>query len=243
MTDNLKIDLINGAYSQLRISGLTVMPSPSDIAVALRRLEALANELFIINTCIGYNFEDAPDANSTSGLVPSLWFAVESILAFRLMPDFGKGKAPDPILILNANAGFTLIFNYGVTVPITPYPSRQPVGSGNKLYKSKFYTPTETAPVVCGTNNMIVGDVSDFIEHFDAYLIDTEVITSFTIDVDTGLTLTSSSNTDTDVLYRITATGGSTNDASLKVKIVMTTDDGRITTRLIYFNLTTLETV
>ena len=244
MSDNLKVDLINGAYSQLRISGLTVIPSENDNVLALRRLEGMMNEFSKRNICVGYNFEDAPDINSTCGVDSAYWFAIECILAGRLLADFGKGKEPDPVLLLNARAGMSFLYSSTATPVQTQYPSRQSIGAGNTLRfgrTKKFYTPVDEAPPTCATNNMIVGDIDNFIEHFDSYLIDTEVISAYTITSDTGLTIVSDSNTDTDVNYQVSAVGPA--KALLQVKIVVTTDSGRITTRLIDFSLTKLRTL
>lgn len=242
--DNLKVDIINDAFSQLRISGLTVQASPEDNTLALRKLESMANELFSRNVCVGYNFEDQPDLNSTSGLPPSLWFAFSSMLALRLVSDFGKGMNPDPVLVKDANAGLSFLHSVSANPQTIQYPSRQPVGSGNSLRYSrfrKFYIPVEEASETCKTNHMFVDDVNTFTEHFDSYLLDGETIASYTIEADTGLTLSNDSNTTTDVSYTITATGnnGTKSDVLLRVKIVVTTSDSRKTTRIINFELET----
>lgn len=240
MSDNQKSDLINGAFSQLRISGITVIPSASENVLALRRLESMANEFFKRNICVGYNFEDNPDINSTSGVDPSFWYAFECLLAVRLVTDFGKGKEPDPILFTNAKSQMSFLYSATAKPIQTQYPSRQSVGAGN-FGIGKFFEPVETAPASCKTNNMIVGNIDNFIEHFDSYLIDAEVISSYVITSDTGLTIVSDSNTDTDVIYQVSAVGPAS--TLLQVKIVVSTDSGRITTRLIDFSLTALRTL
>jgi hypothetical protein len=64
-----KVDLISGAYSKLRISGLTVQPTPEDLELALTRLENTMAEIEgARNICLGYNFEDQPDPNSVSNI-------------------------------------------------------------------------------------------------------------------------------------------------------------------------------
>ena len=78
---------------------------------------------------------------------------------------------------------------------------------------------------------------NNFIEHFDSYLIDPEMLSSYTIKADTGLTIVSDSNEDPDIFYQIQAVGGTSSDGLLRVKIVITTDTGRITTRVINFEL------
>ena len=67
------------------------------------------------------------------------------------------------------------------------------------------------------------------------------MISSYTIEADTGLTIVSDSNEDPDINYQISAVGndGISSDALLQVKIIITTDTGRVTTRIINFELIT----
>ena len=244
MANDLKGDIVNGAYSQMRISGLTVEPSDEDNVLALDRLENMANEFQGRNICTGYYLEDDPDVNSPSGLEKKFWYPFKCVLAVRLLSDFGKGMTPDPLLIKNASAQLSFLYAATANPRETQYPNRQAIGAGNSLryhrYR-RFYTPTEEAPNTCATNRMIVGDIDNFIEHFDSYLIDPEEVSSYTIEADTGLTIVSDSLTSPDIDYQIQAVGndGISSDSLLQVKIVATTDTGRITTRVINFELTT----
>ena len=240
MPNDLKIDIINGAYSQMRISGITVDPSPDDLVLALRRLEGMANELYGRNICTGYYLENDPDVNSPSGLDKKFWYAFECVLAQRLLPDFGKGMKPDPMLSKNASAQMSFLYASTANPRQIQYPSRQSIGAGNSLMyrRQKFYAPTVEAPDTCATNRMTVGDINDYIEHFNSYLVSPEVISAYTIEADTGLTIVSDSLTTPDIFYQIQADGGTSSDALLRVKIVATTDTGRVTTRVINFELT-----
>lgn len=240
MPNDLKVDIINGAYSQMRISGITVDPSPEDLTLALRRLEGMANELHGRNVCTGYYFEETPDINSPSGLDKKYWYSFECILAIRLVSDFGKGMKPDPTLAKNASAQMSFLYASTANPRQVQYPGRQSLGAGNTLrYPCRdFYAPIAEAPNTCLTNRMTVGDIDDFVEHFNSFLIDPEAITSYTIEADTGLTIVSDSDTSPDIFYQIQAVGGTSSDGLLRVKIVMTTDAGRVTTRVINFELT-----
>ena len=237
MSDNLKSDIINGAYAQMRISGITVDPGPDELTVALRRLEGMANELHARNVYTGYYFEEEPDLTSPCGLDRKYWYSFECVLAMRLLSDFGKGMQPDPMLAKNANAQMSFLYASTANPRQIQYPSRQSMGSGNFRRFRNFYTPISEAPNTSETNRMIIGDINDFVEHFNSYLISPEVIDSYTIESDTGLTIVSDSLTSPDVFYRIEAVGGT----AQRVKIVATTDDDRIITRIIYFELTTGE--
>jgi hypothetical protein len=236
-TGDLKVDRINGAYSQMRISGITVQPSAEDNVLALSRMEAMAHEFNARNICTGYNTEDEPDINSSSGLPPSMWYAFDCVLAQRLLSDFGKGAAPDPLLLTNASAQMSFLCAVTANPRQTQYPSRMPTGSGNRWNSRfyRFYKEPAIAPNECATNYMYVDDIADFVEHFDSFIIDSETISSYTISADTGLTIQTDSTSDFDVNYRIKATK---EDPLLRVKIIMTTSTGRIETRIINFAVT-----
>jgi len=233
---HLKSDLINGAYSQLRISGLTVNPSGEDLEVAIRRLENMVAEF---DVRINYNFEDTPDANSLTNVDRQYWHALETNLAVRLVPDFNK-QIPQ-ILIGQATQSLSRMLGAAATPRQTEYPDRMARGSGNTQRFNRwnrFYRPVAESPNEPATNRMIIGDIQDFTEHFDSYLGDAETISSFTINASDGLTIQSSSLTSPDVDYRIRADGvASGSDKLLNVIIVATTSLGRKETRVINFEL------
>jgi hypothetical protein len=236
MPNDLKGDIINGAYSQMRISGMTIEPSPSDIETALRRLEGMANEFYARNINTGYYLEDDPDVNSPSGLDKKFWYSFECVLAVRLLSDFGKGMQPDPTLFKNASAQMSFLYAATANPRQVQYPRRQSMGAGN-AQTSRFYIPVPEAPNTCATNRMIVDDINDFIEHFDSYLISPETVDDYSIDANTGLTIVSDSLTTPDISYRIQADAVGV----FKVKIIATTSTGRKITRIIYFEVTTGE--
>lgn len=239
-----KVDLIIDCYSQMRISGLTVDPTPEDLEVALSRLENMASEWFDIrNICAGYNFEDEPDPNSPSNVPRSTWQAFSTNLAMRLMPDFGKQVLPS--LMGQASQSLSSLSGKSMLDRLNQvdYPNRMPRGSGNTLRYNRwnrFYREQATAPTECATNKMVVGDVDDFVEHFDSYLNDGETIASFSLVADPALIISNDAISDNDIVYRVSATGA-TNDSSLRsqqVTIIITTSDGRVETRFIFFALT-----
>lgn len=241
----LKVEIIKGAYSQLRISGITRQPTPDDLEIALNRLESMVSEWDDIrNVNINYNFEDNPDPNSLLGVKRSFWQALETNLAVRLMPDFGKGKAPDVSLLAQANQSFSALSGSVALNKLAQiqYPSRMGVGSGNTLRStrwSRFYSVTPDAPNISGTVIMIQGDVQDFIEHFDSYLKDGETIKSFDIIAEPALKIISSSKTDIDVNYRIKALAGNSisTQNNQQLTVVVTTSTDRVVSRVRFFNV------
>lgn len=237
-----KADLINGAYSQLRISGITVQPTPEDNTLALNRLENMMAEFSDPgrNICVGYAFEDDPDLNTLHNVERQYWYALECNLAMRLVPDFGK--TPSQALIAFQQSGYSFLSASTAPRRQTQYPSRMPRGSGNTLRYDRYRrynTPQAEIPLTCASITMAVDDVDDFVEHFDSYLKDAETVSSHTIEADTGLTVVSESLTSPDVDYRIKAVGnsGERSDSLLQVRIVATTSLGRIETRLINFQV------
>lgn len=241
MSNNLKGDLINSAFSRMRISGLTVQPSPEDLELALDRLEDMAAEWEGANICTGYNFEDDPDVNSLHNMERKHWQAYKTNLAVRMFPDFGKGMQPDPTLLREASTAYSVLASNTAQVRPSQYPARMPRGSGSSRIWNRwrrYYYPLDNAPISCATNKMFIGDTNDFVEHYDAYLEDSETVASYTIEADTGLTIDSDSLTSPDISYRITATGGTDGiSGRYQVKIVATTSGNRVTTRVIDFEL------
>lgn len=236
----LKVNIVNEAFAWCRISGLTKRPTPEELERALSRLEAKAHQLEGRNMCVGYNFEDTPDPNAVSNIPEKHRIAFETSLAEMLNAYYGKVSHAN----LTKEFGASMSFLSSDTAPLkqTPYPRRQPIGSGNRFYYSRwqnFFWPGDEAPLGCETNKMFIGNTNDFVEHFDSWLKKNEEIASYTIEANSGLTIVSSSFTATDVLYEINATG--TDDGSgnglQQVKIIATTDDPRIQTRIINFEL------
>jgi len=234
-----KVDIINRAYSLMRISGLTVQPTPEDYDLALYKLEDMAEEYYARNICVNYNFEDEPDTGSLTNMHRKFWHSFSACLARRLITDFGK--IPSPTLIAESDAAFSFLSSVTAQVDQTQYPSRQPRGSGSMRYNrwNRYFQPAATAPNECKTHTMYIDDINDFVEHYDAYLNDGETISSYVLTVDDGLEVVSESLSSPDVNYRIKAAGTSSGGsiALLQAKIVVTTSDSRVNTRLINFEL------
>lgn len=238
-----KIDFINAAYSRARISGLTVQPTPEDLRIALDRLEDMAAAWESLNICTGYFFEDTPNPNTPHNVERKYWAAYKSNLAVWLLADFGKGLQPTTTLMMEQKTTFSQISAQTAVVRQTDHPSRQPRGSGSDLRYNRwqrFYRPQAEAPNECATNTMIIGDVNDFVEHFDSYVQLGETVSSYTIATESGLTIVSDSLSENDVSYRIQADGNSSESGGnglIRVTIVATSSTGRTDTRIINFTL------
>ena len=243
----LKSDIINGALSRLTISGITSEPDNREISTALNRLEMMAAQYFDRNMDVGYNFEDDPDVNSESGVPLIHLDAFEAILANRLVADYGKaGMSPNDVAEIRraATLASSTLAATTATVRQIDRPNRQPRGSGSTLRYNRwqrYYRPQERPPISSFTNQLTTGDINDYIEHYDAYVNQDETIDSFTIAADTGLTVVSSEidpTTEVDINYRIQAgTLPTTSNGFLTVRIVVTTSEGRVTSRTINFSV------
>ncbi len=247
MAGNLKSDIINGAFSILRISGLTVIPGSEDNELALTTLEEMAAEFEGNNIYVAYNFETSPDINSASGIEPQYRKSFKTLLAERMLSDYGKGAQPDPILLKDASYSYSFLSSRTAQVKKVDHPRTMARGSGNRWnqYWRRYYHPSEVAPISAETNKMIIGDINDFEEDFTTYLKGTEDITSYELTVDTGLLVESHSASSSVISYRIQAVGSNNENPSTfyQVKIVVTTDSGRVVTRMIDFSLTAESTI
>jgi len=243
-----KIDYINDAYSRMRISGLTVNPTPSDLVLALRRLESMAYEFEGRNLCTGYNFEESPDPNSPTNVNPRFGECFVTNLAVKLIPDFNKAVPPQ--LLAQANASLSGAFSISVKerAQEVSYPSRMATGRGNTMrYQewNRFYDEPSHPPNSCDTKNLFVGDQNDYSENYISYLDLGETIDTYTIEVDNRLSLISDSlNLDQNIIsYRVRGQTSTVSGSWQQVKITITTSNNRIETRLINFDVTKPETV
>lgn len=234
-----KVDLINGCYSQLRISGLTVSPTPEDMSLALIRLENMMAELEAHrNICIGYNFEGTPNENSEIGVDRAHHHMIETNLALRTAPDFNK--AISPALIATAGQAMSGVSGFVASRDIRDVQasSRMPRGSGHRYREryQRYNRPPQLPRNDCATNRATVGETNDYTEPFHSYLRG-ETIASFTTELTSGLSLVSSSNTPDSVLYRITFVTPGNQAISQRITITITTNAGRIEIRIIDFEL------
>jgi hypothetical protein len=242
----LKVDRISAAYSKLRISGLTVLPNPSDLELALGELENMMSELASRGIEVGYNFEEVPDPNSDLNVPQEFWNMIATNLATRLVPDFNKEASP--VLFAQAAQSLSQASNVCARNRIrqVAYPSRQPVGSGNRIYArwQRFYSDMPGLPPnVPATLYIMQGETNDYEESFAAYLNTDEYIQTIEVVCDSGLVIISSSFLDGVAHYRLNAPVELSAGAWQQVKITMTTTEGRIDIRIINFEVAQSVTV
>lgn len=236
-----KIDFINSAYSRLRISGITVQPTPENVSLALSRLENMAAEWNSRNIVSGYAFEENPDTSTPHNVPREWWNAFESNLAVVLAPDFGKEASAG--LQMEARGSYSTIVAQTAPIPQVQYPTRQPTGSGNSIRYNRFrryYPRYAEAPIEPETVTMFIGDIDDFFEDYADYLNLGEDISSYTLTADSGLNVQTQSLSSPRVNYRIEAveaTSSEDSDTVQAVKIIATTSTGRKLTKIRYFEL------
>ena len=218
-----KIELIDRAYSKLRISGITVNPSPGDVEIALDEMECMLAEWDLVNVCLGYQFEDEPEPNAESGLVRGYENAVQVNLAVRIAPEFGK-QVPGE-LMMQASQSYSKVSSAVAVVKQTPYPQRQPVGEANTLRFNRwrrFYGVNSSAPNDCATEIMAVNDVVDGQVNYLDYLVDDDTISTFTLVPSNGLTIENSIASDDTITFRVLAAAAGTQS----IKVTITTTNG-----------------
>ncbi|MBL4632151.1 MAG: hypothetical protein JKY14_13735 [Paraglaciecola sp.] len=240
---NTKIDLVAGSYSRMRISGLTIDPTPEDTTLALRRLELMMAEWEGRNITMQYRFaidEGDIDPNSETGILLKYQDSIESNLAVKLSPDFGMdvpmslGQAAS--LSLSSVSSMIAADNIRMVQP----PTRQPIGdattSRQRIYQ-RFYRPAPQPPQDAALHDMFTGDINLYEEDYTAYLVGGETIVSTVFKVDEGLKLITDAIVDQRVLYTIQALSPTASGVWQVVRIILTTSTGRVTTRLINFDV------
>ncbi len=133
-----KISIVNGAYSELEISGITFNPSPEDITLALTMMDNKAAMLDVDIDDTGWLQPDEygqSDPDDDAGIEPWLVWPLQIVLADALASSFGKtfdySKVKDAYRMLNKG----LVSN--VT---SKYPDTLPLGAANQDdYSPYFY--------------------------------------------------------------------------------------------------------
>jgi len=246
MTASTKADMINGAYSWMRINGLTVGPSGFDLQTALARLESMMYLFCSRNICTSYNFTENPDLGDYTNVPPQFNLFIQTQLAVFLCSDFGKDVPPALATLASSTMSSASGMSAIERLQEVQYPRRMNMGSGNNLraYRyNNFYNPYAQPPVSCTTHDMYIGDINNFNESYVEYLDSGESIASYVITADSGLALVFDSDNGTVITYQIEAVSQQQSGNWQQVKIVMTTNAGRINTRLINFNIMRAQTV
>lgn len=231
-----KGDLISGTYSLMRISGLTVDPTPEDTTLALSVADDYAEELkgdgldLRWQTPESYGESDPAD---TSGLTTEMAGPFKKLLMVELLLAFGREVTPTLIMI--ANKGMRALENIVISVPVANNPPTLPFGSGNEWSYNdrRFYSE----PAVNNDAHYgFEGDILNYSEDFSDWLVD-ETLVSVVWEVgNSGLVISNETFTDTtasaDLTFQkaggytacITATKTNSNERLTKRKNFVITD-------------------
>ncbi len=239
-----KAQTINNAYTQLRISGLTVNPTPANLQLGLYLLETMMAEFYENQALnVGYKFEQTPDLNSLTGVSLGNQNMMDFNLAVRLIPSINKDVPPE----LKSQADVSFSRSLGMSVQnnmrmIQP-PRRMPVGSGvtfRGVFWNRFSLPVPVPPVEAATNYILQGEQFNYTEDFSVFL-GTATIASWEIASNPLLTIVDASQSGSIISYTILAPTSppATYGPFQQVKITITDSLGRVEIRLINFGVST----
>jgi len=237
-----KNDVINRAYSQLRISGLTVDPKANEIELALDRFESMMAEYDGRNICLGYLFEESPSLDASTGVDIQFNQMMETNLAVRLVPDFGKQISQDNSLAALAKQASQSLSNASARSAIvnrTNQPDRQAVGSGNTFRWSRwrrYYHDKADAPISCDTVTMPLNITKTLAETWVNQLATDEKITSCFITYSAGLVQQNKTFTDNSVTYTVLSKLCGSQCATISIVTNLTTPNN-FDVRVIDFNI------
>ncbi len=246
MAATLKVDLINGAFSQMRISGLTVNPGGRDYTTALERLENMAYMLQSRGIVTNYNFTETPDPNDLTNVPMALNLMFQSNLALQLCPDFGKEIPQSLAMLATSTMATASAVSALALVQDVQYPRRMPIGSGNSLRwqpLNNYNLLPPNPPPNPTTHTLYIGDIDSYNETWEQYLRAGETVDSFTIAADEGLFLSSSSLSTPIVTFEVQGVSQQVSGRWQQVKIIVTTSLGRVNTRFVNFNVIQANTV
>ena len=237
-----KSDIVNAAFSEIRISGLTNNPTPSQKQAALDSLESIAYEFQSRNICINYNFTENPDLSDLTNTPPFARQALICSLAIRLAASFGK-NIPDSLRLQTRQSVSTLSSATAV-INMQSYPRRMPIGSGNTFRGRRFqkFYNNYNSTSLCADREMNVGDIDDFVESWTSYLDAGESIELVDITTDPNIALIHHSHDLTSVTIRIGALNSNNHiklNGIYSVKISVVTTLGRRDTKMLNIKINT----
>lgn len=229
-----KIELINRAFVELRISGITSPAANEDNELALEELEDFMRSSEIK---LPYNFEKVPDPNTESGIPDYANRAVQLSLAIKLAPAFNK--IPDQFL-RQASAAWSKLLNRMASPRQTLPSGRMPLGRGNERYRgTRDFMPP---PVVYPPQANMIGlaDAVKIQEDFSDYMQPGETVSTYEFTADAGLQVTANSLLENVITLMVEANGspsGFYSSGLLRIKIKVVGTSGTERNRYVYFVL------
>lgn len=221
-----KIQIVNGAFLEVRVSGITAGPAPEDIEIGLYALEDLMHSQRLP---IPYVFEDVPDPNTESGIPNEFCKAIQLKLADEVKWTYAK-DIDRPKLA----TAWSLMLNRLATIPELTPPRGMPMGRGNNRFvyhgdRFPGVAAVNPAAKTIGLNDLVYID-----EDFSDYMQSGEVLSTVVKTVDPQLSASPVVITGNSVAFSVTSLGV---DGQYKIKLVATGDAGTIRNRYLYFNV------
>lgn len=239
-----KVDFINEAYSMLRISGITVIPTASDYTLALTRIDSMMADLFANwGVSVGYDYDQTPNINSYTNVKISDKEMISANLAVRLAADFGKDVPQS--LAMRATVSLSRAVDAAVKKASKQIqaPGIMPVGSANEWFgRHRYHVVADEPPAGASTIDITKGETLKLFEDFQAWL-GTNTISSYTISGSTSLTISASANATPQITYTVTAPTSVAADGHALVKITVTDSASRTVIRFVDFNVITPQAV
>lgn len=232
MATPAKIDLIIGAYQLLRISGLTVDPTPEDVSIALNVMDDYGAQLSTMYET-GYIQPDEynqSDPNDQSGIDREIASAFKKMLAVELATFFGK-EITRTLATISEKAERALQ-QHLVSVPNAQNPATLPLGSGNEWdYRTdKFYPEPNNDD---GAVDKFENEVFQLNQDWTSF-VGGNLLSSVTYENDSGIDLTNSSFDDTDSTSTTTVSFNRRGQFQLCVSAA--DDTGNVETRRFVYN-------
>lgn len=190
-----KIDIVDGAYQLMRISGITVQANPNEIVLAVQVLDDYNAELKpMMDTGYIQPIEyGQSDPNDFSGLTAEMAGPMKKLLAVQLVTFFGK-EVPATLYRI-AEDGMRSLEQLLVNVGDMQNPATLPIGSGNEYdYRSdKFYREPNNND---DAENYYQNEVFQLPIDWSSWLADVYTLDSVTYEYDSGLIISNESLVD-----------------------------------------------
>ena len=207
-----KGNLVSGTYALMRISGLTVDPSPEDNTLALQVADDYAEELKGSGLDVGWQYPveyGQSDPSDNSGVTTQIAGPFKKMLMRELVLAFGRETTQTLEMI--SNKGMRALENILVNVPDAQNPSTLSIGSGNEWGRldRTFYSEP---PINNNAYYGFKGDVYNYTEDFSQWLVDEELVTVTWSVESSGITIANETFTETEATAELTfnETGGYT---------------------------------
>jgi len=224
-----KIDIVNGMYKLIRISGLTSQAIPEEIETAIQVADDLAGE---IQSTLDLGWIQpleygTSDPDDYSGLDAQTVGPFKKLLALEMVDYFGK-VAPMS-LHSNAEKGMRSLEQLLVTVNPMQNPGTLPIGSGNGAYG--FY------PEPISDDGAIYKDTSAVFQlpiDWTAWLAGVFELSTVTYKADAGIVLTDEAIVDGVSVVTVSFTA----QGQLTLCAQATNSNGDVTNEKIIYNVT-----